>query len=266
MLFWIVLGCALLLLLLSGVSYIVEKRRRLLIKTIPTQSPKQVVLEEVGKSSELFMTEKALEGSAPKYAIIDCQTTGLSIDEGCEDKIVEISWLILDENYFEIERCSKRILQLTAGSPEAKRIHHITEIALANTGEDEAEVLRVFWQSTAQVPIWVFHNAHFDLSILRGAFRHHLPEALEPMMQKVAICTMTYLTAASTRETKYSSLMELTSLLYDIPLHQVSMPPIVSLRNVFLTRACLMRLMTEYKHLLKDNYPISVEQHLLTRN
>lgn len=266
MVVWIVLGCAFMLISLSVVSYLMEKRYRTTPRDTQKTAPTPVLIEDKREVDELFLPQKAHEDCTPKYAVIDCQTTGLGTEEGSEDRIVEISWMILNQEFLEIERGSKRVLQLTAGTPEAKRIHHITEVALANTGEDEGEVLREFWQATSEVPIWVFHNAHFDLSILRGAFRDSFPEAMELMNKKVALCTMTYLIIDSSSEERFLSLLQMTKYLYHLPIDQISLPPIVSLRNVFLTRACLIKLLTEYPHLLKDNYPILVEQHLLTRN
>lgn len=245
-------------------SYIAERKRMAPLQRI--NSTKGYVVRAVEQKNQdwenLFTIPRAKEDTTPKYAIIDIQTTGLCTIEDKEDRIVELTWLILDSEYNEIRRGVRRVLQKTTGSEDAKRVHHISEATLMTTGEEEKVVLQAFWKDVSEVPIWVFHNAKFDLSILHAAFRDLLPSLESELLNHTALCTMTYLTADKSRDNQYPSLINLTSSFYPSSAIHLRQSHIISFRNACLTRACLIKLLALYPQLLAANYPLSASDHL----
>lgn len=226
--------------MITLISYLQERKRHRKPLITPPQNPSRVDDDLFKESPSPYDVPKAQLTSIPKFAVIDLQTTGLSTTE---DRIIELSWLILDHDYSEIQNNSKRIFQASAGTREAKRIHHVSDEILAETGQDEREVILQLWDAIKKVPVWVFHNAHFDLSILHATLSRLFPEFVEKMMSKEIICTMTGLISEPYHNTsKYPSLIELTTQLYSYPKPILFQQSIVSLRNVYLTRACLVKL------------------------
>lgn len=200
-----------------------------------------------------FHPVQAPEGAVPRYAVLDLQTTGLSTEQGVEDRIVEASWMILDADLSEISHHIIRVQQPDVGDYKARKVHRLTPEILQYTGEPEQEALRQLWESIKEVPLWVFHNAHFDLSILRGGLQRLMPEALPHFLEHPALCTMLALVGDLDHGDKYKSLHRLFDFFFPNQIHVMRLPSVVSWRNVCLTRACLNEIVTCYHEYLEED-------------
>ncbi|MDO5035719.1 MAG: 3'-5' exonuclease [Porphyromonas sp.] len=220
--------------------------------------------EEVAPSYgiEPYKLERSSTPTKACYAFIDFQTTGLSVVEGDEDRILEASWLVVDEQMLEIRRGLQLVRQPTLGSLEARRVHGITQERIDQFGVDELEMLDELWSSVADVPYWVFHNASFDLAILLGTVRRLRPELEEPILSHPCICTMKYLSLTTESGAPYLGLVTLAHDLTGIPWSELTRVDMKSWRNVCLTRLCLFVLLKEYPSRAGDKGDLPAELFL----
>lgn len=246
LLLWGVSVIIIFLLSLTLISYVREKRILGSNTQIPIVSPLPIEQDNGVLPREIFFFPKADEEATPQYAFIDVQTTGLSTTDGAEDWIVELSWLITDEHLNEIKRGCKRVFHDSSGTLEARRIHGITSRELQLTGIDESLVIKLFLNDVEKARTWVFHNAGFDLSILRASIRLFHPDFIPSLMQKNTFCTMTASPVERLSDHRYLSLIDLTAKLYGFPANSIKRNGIVSWRNVCLTRACFSELRVKY--------------------
>lgn len=184
--------------------------------------------------------QQATSGAHPKYGVVDVQTTGLEVaDDG--DRIVQISWLVLDDEYCMIRRHTCLVSQQSVGSAEARAVHGLSSDLITGQGISEAEMLRRFREELDDVPVLVAHNIPFDIGMIRATIHRSAPEMEEWLDAKGSICTMMDFIKIDDGE-KYPSLLELASRLTDCPLTPVTLPRPISWRNVCLTRMCLREL------------------------
>ena len=101
--------------------------------------------------------------------------------------------------------------------------------------------------------MWVFHNAHFDLSILRGALQRLSPDLLPQFFSHHCLCTMLALVGDLDHGDHYKSLPRLTQFFYGISPSNLILPSIPSWRNVCLTRACLKQILDVYHSYLESD-------------
>ena len=211
---------------------------------------------ENGSEADPFHLEEAPSGAEPLYAVVDFQTTGLSTEQGRESGIIQVAWLILDRDFKVIKRRLSLVRQTERSSYEAQMVHHIPYEKILEYGLPEEEVIRDLVTDLEVSPVWVFHNADFDLAILRGALRRCALTVSEDSLSRSVFCTMTFLPelSAGEREEKYPSLLNLVARLTgrDLPRHRFTRG-LTAWRNVCLTRTCL-RLFTE-------RYPDEVASH-----
>ena len=208
--------------------------------------------------SNFYNLPKAEKSARPKYAVIDFQTTGLSTEQGIESKIIQAAWLILDEDFAVIQNRLSLISQNEQSSYEAYLVHHLHAEKIREYGRSETEVLSELLDDLKETDTLIFHNAHFDLSMLRGTLmRNGNVEASDTIWQKQTFCTMTFfpeLSAGITDE-KYPTLSALTERLSGehIP-YRRDHDALVAWHNVCLTRYCA----TE----IKRRYPDEFHKHL----
>lgn len=211
--------------------------------------------ENRGEASP-FALEEAPSGAAPFYAVVDFQTTGLSVEEGAESGIIQAAWLILDKEFRVIKRRLSLVRQTERSSYEAQMVHHIPYEKIQEYGLPEQEVIRDLLLDLEASPVWVFHNAAFDLAILRGALRRCALTVSEDFRSRSVFCTMTFLPELSVgeKEEKYPSLISLAARLMGCnwPRHRFTRG-LTAWRNVCLTRVCL--------RVLTERYPDRVAPH-----
>ncbi|MDO5017395.1 MAG: 3'-5' exonuclease [Porphyromonas sp.] len=193
----------------------------------------------------LLPIPKAPDTAVPKWCVIDLQTTGLDTDR---DRIVEASWLLMDEAYREIRRSTKLIRQTEIGSPEAIAIHRRTLADLQQLGITEGEWLHSFVTEIPPGVTLVAHNLAFDREILRSTVERIAPEYTNLIDRFEGYCTMMAVKMEAKMEAKgieeegYISLRNLTRRHLGIPDPIFDALTPVSWRNVYFTRLCLQSL------------------------
>ncbi|MDD7468095.1 MAG: 3'-5' exonuclease [Porphyromonas sp.] len=179
----------------------------------------------------------------PRYLILDLQTTGLSIEPGREDRIVQAAWLGLDDRYRELCHGVALVDQPDAGSEEAMRVHHLDTHTLRIMGKSEVELIETLLPLIKHSSVIVCHNVRFDLSILLATLRRLHPTAEYWLKHKEAICTMVLSAALDPHgRHRYRSLKALTNEYTGISPDDMEVLDIVGWRNVCLTRICLAQL------------------------
>ena len=179
----------------------------------------------------------------PRYLILDLQTTGLSIEPGREDRIVQAAWLGLDDRYRELCHGVALVDQPDAGSEEAMRVHHLDTHTLRIMGKSEEELMETLLPLIKHSSVIVCHNVRFDMSILLAALRRLHPTAEYWLKHKEAICTMVLSAALDPHwRHHYRSLKALTNEYTGISPDDMEVLDIVGWRNVCLTRICLAQL------------------------
>jgi len=130
------------------------------------------------------------------YLFFDTETTGLPLswDAPVEElenwpRLVQIAWLVYDEDGIEIEKVSKIIMPEGFTIPsEASDIHGISTERAYDEGEDLCEVLEAFMNSLKKCKIMVAHNMAFDEKIIRAEFlRKNISNNIQQLKK---ICTM----------------------------------------------------------------------------
>lgn len=207
--------------------------------------------------SDFYALEEADPGAMPVYAVIDFQTTGLSTKAGEEDRIIQVAWLVVDRDFRVIKRRLSLVRQTRRSAYEAQMVHHIPFDKIMEYGLPESEVLGDLLGDLSEGVALVFHNAAFDLGILRGALRKCGLCEWDDLARRQVFCTMTFLPElrVGTAEEKFLSLPNLTAQLTGRPVPKHSFPDtFTAWRNVCLTRICLRR--------LSELYPDTFPRHL----
>ena len=214
-------------------------------------------------TEELERLTAERQGIYPCYFILDLQTTGLSIRQGEEDRIVQAAWLGLDDQYRELCHGVVLVEQSNAGSDEARRVHHLDTHTLQIMGKSEEELLELLLPLIKRSSVLVCHNVRFDLSILLGAIRRLHPTAEYWLKHKEAICTMVLSAALDPHwRHHYRSLTSLTNEYTGISPADMDAIDITGWRNVCLTRICLAQLRLRYPDETESGDLPNVEDYL----
>lgn len=244
-LLWILGAVALVLLAL--ILYPNNKKPSIKIKTNLSDFQEEKAVQPIAVRSPLLDPIPRAEGdrAVAKWMILDLQTTSLSVEVGDEARILEASWALLDEQYKLITRHTYRVRQEVSSSPEAFRVHGISDTHLTPYSISEQELVeRWFFDLTAGA-ILVGHNIAFDRAILLGTVSRVAPTRTAELEQLPTFCTMTYL--CTSPDSRYPSLVHLTEELAGIPPQRFYSLRPISWRNVYFTRLCLL-------HLLPNNH------------
>lgn len=240
-LLWILGAVALVLLAL--ILYPNNKKPSIKIKTNLSDFQGERAVQPIAVRSPLLdpIPRAEGDGAVAKWMILDLQTTSLSVEVGDEARILEASWALLDEQYKLITRHTYRVRQEVSSSPEAFRVHGISDTHLTPYSISEQELVERWFSDLTPGAILVGHNIAFDRAILLGTVRRVAPTRTAELEQLPTFCTMTYLCTSS--DSRYPSLVHLTEELAGIsPQRFYSLRPI-SWRNVYFTRLCLLQLL-----------------------
>lgn len=236
----IIIAVTLLLLLLGDYLLAHRGRQRLHTTDAPAQRRRRRPLQA---EPVRLQPPKAPDASGEAlFLILDLQTTGLSVETGREDRILQTAWLLLDPLYRELDEGLLLVDQTDAGSPEAQQVHHLREESIHRRGVTEAELLERLVPALERAEVLVCHHVRFDASILLGTLRRVRPGAEPLLLGKRAFCTMELGAFLETEEGRYPSLITLTEELTGISGETVRRVEPVARRNVLLTRLCLEEL------------------------
>lgn len=238
-LLWILGAVALVLLAL--ILYPNNKKPSIKIKTNLSDFQEERAVQPIAVRSPLLdPIPRAEEGAVAKWMILDLQTTSLSVEVGDEARILEASWALLDEQYKLITRHTYRVRQEVSSSPEAFRVHGISDTLLTPYSISEHELVDRWFSDLTPGAILVGHNIAFDHAILLGTVRRVAPTRTAELEQLPTFCTMTYL--CTSPDSRYPSLVHLTEELAGIPPQRFYSLRPISWRNVYFTRLCLLHL------------------------
>lgn len=238
-LLWILGAVALVLLAL--ILYPNNKKPSIKIKTNLSDFQEERAVQPIAVRSPLLdPIPRAEEGAVAKWMILDLQTTSLSVEVGDEARILEASWALLDEQYKLITRHTYRVRQEVSSSPEAFRVHGISDTLLTPYSISEHELVDRWFSDLTPGAILVGHNIAFDHAILLGTVRRVAPTRTAELEQLPTFCTMTYL--CTSPDSRYPSLVHLTEELAVIPPQRFYSLRPISWRNVYFTRLCLLHL------------------------
>lgn len=239
-LLWILGAVALVLLAL--ILYPNNKKPSIKIKTNLSDFQEERAVQPIAVRSPLLdPIPRAEEGAVAKWIILDLQTTSLSVEVGDEARILEASWALLDEQYKLITRHTYRVRQEVSSSPEAFRVHGISDTLLTPYSISEQELVERWFSDLTPGTILVGHNIAFDHAILLGTARRVAPTHTAELEQLPTFCTMTYL--CTSPDSRYPSLVHLTEELAGIPPQRFYSLRPISWRNVYFTRLCLLHLL-----------------------
>lgn len=244
-LLWILGAVALVLLAL--ILYPNNKKPSIKIKTNLSDFQGERAVQPIAVRSPLLdpIPRAEGDGAVAKWMILDLQTTSLSVEVGDEARILEASWALLDEQYKLITRHTYRVRQEVSSSPEAFRVHGISDTHLTPYSISEQELVERWFSDLTPGAILVGHNIAFDRAILLGTVRRVAPTRTAELEQLPTFCTMTYL--CTSPDSRYPSLVHLTEELAGIPPQRFYSLRPISWRNVYFTRLCLL-------HLLPNNH------------
>jgi len=130
-----------------------------------------------------------------KYLFLDIETTGLPVNRNAKPEelenwphIVQIAWLLFDENKKLIES-NNYIIKQNAPIPQRTiEIHRITDEIANKKGQEPKDVLVKFSKSVANTEFLIAHNISFDLPIVESEFLRNGFE--KQFSKKKQFCTM----------------------------------------------------------------------------
>lgn len=134
-----------------------------------------------------------------KVCVFDTETTGLynfqlDHDDPRQPQIVELGWLIGDDETGDIVASATHLVKLLPGvvmKPEVAAVHGLTEEVLAKDGRDLKDVLALFRKAvrTPGVKCLVAHNLAFDRKVIEAnCARARVPQDI--LAEKEHFCTM----------------------------------------------------------------------------
>jgi DNA polymerase III epsilon subunit-like protein len=141
----------------------------------------------VNTKSELSLIES--QTKIPYYFIFDCETTGLP-KLGETIRIVQLAWLILDENFNRVKEIS---YYLNPGIPiphEAIAIHHITNEMVNEKATPHKSVLCEFYDDLEKSKWIVSHNYQYDAKCIDSETKIAKIKKSSLLRRKNTICTM----------------------------------------------------------------------------
>lgn len=112
-----------------------------------------------------------------KYLVFDVETTGLPINRNASPNefhnwpyIVQIAWLLFDDEFKLIEHNSSYVKQPVEIPTEATKIHGITTQMMHEKGADPPTVFASFKKALTNTKYLIAHNIDFDLPIAQCDF------------------------------------------------------------------------------------------------
>ncbi|MDR1543600.1 MAG: 3'-5' exonuclease [Prevotellaceae bacterium] len=127
---------------------------------------KKTELTEDNSLSDYYFKKMIFEKSVtnePYFLIFDCETTGKPRD-GKVNRIVQLSWIILDKNFKQIKEASYYLNPQKPIPPETTKIHHITDEIVQNLSTPHIDVLNEFHEDLKKCKFFIAHNYEFDAS------------------------------------------------------------------------------------------------------
>ena len=158
----------------------------------------QIELVEQQNSIQINVSFLPSETKEPYYLIFDTETTGLLPNKDLTAKtidkfprIVEISWIILD-NEFKLVNTETHLVKQNQSIPEESTdIHGITTEEANENGIELNELLRIFMQNASSCKYLVAHNMMYDINVLKAEyFRCDKMNDYAIIFNKKSICTM----------------------------------------------------------------------------
>lgn len=141
------------------------------------------------------------------YVVFDVETTGLPETKGYmkyydyrnvskyrTSRIVSIAWVILNENFDEVERHYYIIQPYKFIIPDkATQIHGISQTMAESEGIPFGDVVELFATSISTCNTLVAHNINFDINVLRSELtRFKAFELIKLLNSMTKICTMMF--------------------------------------------------------------------------
>ncbi len=195
----------------------------------------------------------------PRYAIIDVQTNGLVISDKDIPDALQISWMMTDEEFRVISHDTFLVHQEEIGALSARRVHKVSAEQIERYGvtvKDAADHLNMVLREGVTL---VFHNAEFDVMVLNKLLTDADATALrDTFVSMHCICTMRFEERATKSKHKYPTLSELTHKITRIAPDKLKAHPVVSWRNVCMTRTCAKALLSAYEE--RSPLPQKVEE------
>lgn len=148
--------------------------------------------------SEILKFELSEDKTNSKYLVFDTETTGLikkkSADPQYEPEkfpfIVQISWILFDNNEKIIEQHNYLIKQNKKIPPNSSAIHGITNERTEKEGLEIKEVLNLFCESLKKTKYVIAHNLDFDWRIFEAELtRNNMSDTKN---DKYLFCTMDF--------------------------------------------------------------------------
>ena len=148
------------------------------------------------ENTTIFVPKKSISGIG-KYLILDTETTGLPIrsrqfkpdDIEYWPYIVQIAWILVDENGLLVEGEDAILKQKTSIPLSATNIHNITTEKMLTEGEDPKLIYESLLSHIQKSETIVAHNAKFDIEVLKAdLYRHGFVSNL--LDEKDVYCTM----------------------------------------------------------------------------
>ena len=131
---------------------------------------------------------------------VDTETTGLPLDYSAPPsatsmwpRLVEISWLLYDEDGTEVESASHIIFPSGFRIPEAATLKHgISDSQARSEGAPLEYTLRLFHSALCRSGLLVGHNIGYDVSIIAAeSYRLTVPKgAIKRLLEHPTACTM----------------------------------------------------------------------------
>jgi DNA polymerase-3 subunit epsilon len=213
----------------------------------PTPKHRQDGIKPKNKNLKLPKSETG----KGKYFVFDVETTGLPRYKQAKasnirtwPRAVEISWLILDNDYNLVKQETHILKPQKYKIPvDASNIHGITHERAMQEGKSQNEIFPLFIQDLDQCDTVVCHNAEFDVSVMESEFRRwsfgnnivDIKYVHCTMLEGTRVCQIPF---DSGRGYKYPKLEELYMILFGIADNR-ALPRLHSAKNdALMTAKC----------------------------
>jgi PAS domain S-box-containing protein len=130
-----------------------------------------------------------------KYLVFDTETSGLLPRNPGDDPdpdtfpvVIQVAWLLFDEDGKRIDAQNRYILQNKPIPPDSTLIHGIDDAMVVQKGEKPSVVWNDFLSAVANCEYLIAHNIDFDIPVIRAELsRLHIHN---PFAGKYKLCTM----------------------------------------------------------------------------